>query len=203
MRKIFTAALPVIAAATVVFSGCEGKSSDKVPEKGIIPGITTGMTSDEVFAVVGSKYDNKLETETYKKTVEYEYTVEPGEAFGTDIGGYMFFEFDSLDDTLVTYGYHLGQSGSYEAPTYPYTAGELKSAYDTVMKSLSEWYGEGSESRENADYGVTEEYSWQTDGDKIWAIYGVNLWAVSEPLEYEYGLNEIVISCSSAIDLPE
>lgn len=191
MKKILTSVLA--AAVLVLFSGCEKKETQ---EKNIIPGIRCGMTSDEVFDIVGSKYDNKIETETYKNTAEYEYTIAAGEAFGTDIGGYMFFEFDSVSDTLLTYGYHLGQSGSYEAPTYPHTADELKNAYDTILADISDWYGEGSENRENADLGVLEEYSWQTGYGQVWAIYGTNLWAMSEPEEYENGLNEIVISCS-------
>lgn len=198
MKRILTAGIAFIAAAAVIFYGCEKKEAEKVQEQNIISGIRTGMTSDEVFGIVGRDYDNKLETETYKKTVEYDYTVEPGEALGTDIGGYMFFEFDSESDKLLTYGYHLGQNGSYDAPAYPHTADELKNTCDIITATLSKWYGEGSQSSENAGYGVLDEYSWQTDSGQVWVMYGVNLWAMSEPAKYEEGLNEIVVSCSVA-----
>ncbi len=172
--------------------GCESKPKSK----SIIPDIDVDMTSEEVFAIVGKEYDNCIE-ESWKNTIEYDYILNDDEVFNTDLKGYMFFEFESQTDKLVTFGYHFGNDGSFEAPVYPYSKEELKAAYDKITETLSEWYGEGELSDENLELNVCEEYKWLDDKKQLWAIYGVNLWGYGEPNSYEEGVNEIVVSCTS------
>ncbi|MBQ8687239.1 MAG: hypothetical protein IJ512_01670 [Ruminococcus sp.] len=186
----------IIVSILAVLTGCNNEIEPE-QDKSIIPGIKTGMTSEEVFEVIGDDYDNSVTDDYYKNTIEYDYHIDAGEAFNTDLEGYMCFEFDLQTDTLITFGYHLGQSGSFDAPVYPYSEEELKTAYDAIKGTLSEWYGDGNQSNEYAEYGVKEEYTWQVEEDQIWAVYGVNLWAMDEPAAYENGLNEIVVSCSN------
>ena len=191
MKKSTMKNLIILMSALTLLTGCNEK---KEQDKSIISGIKTGMTSEEIFEIFGEEYDNSITNESYKNTIEYDYRVDAGEAFNTDLDGYMFFEFDSQTDTLITFGYHLGQSGSFDNPVYPYSEEELKSAYDSIKSTLCEWYGDGKLSDENLELGVKEENIWQMEDDQIWAIYGMNLWAMEG---YENGVNEIVVSCSS------
>lgn len=196
MKKVKKGNWILVMSMLVILTGCNDEIQPE-QDKSIIPGIKTGITSEELFKVMGDNYDNSVTDDFYKNTIEYDYYVDAGEAFDIDIEGYMFFEFDLQTETLITFGYHLGQSGSFDAPVYPYSEEELKIAYDTIKGTLSEWYGDGNQSNENAEYGVKEEYAWQIEEDQIWAVYGVNLWAMDEPAAYESGLNEIVVSCSN------
>lgn len=129
--------------------------------------------------------------------MEYDYSIQEDDIFHTGLSGYLFFEFDSETDTLLTYGYHLGQTGEYENPVYPYPEEELSHQYQAVKETLTDWYGEGTASSENVDYGAKEEYLWQEEDQQIWILYGVNLWGLNEPEQYENGVNEIIISCTS------
>lgn len=176
-------------------TGCESTPKSK----SIIPDIDVDMTSEEVLAIVGEKYDNYIKTETYKNTIEYDYILNENddEVFDTGLKGYMFLEFEPQTDKLVTFGYHFGADGSLESPVYPYSEEELKAAYDKITKTLSDWYGEGNYSDENLDLNVCEEYKWQDDNKQLWAVYGINLWGYGEPNSYEEGVNEIVVSCTS------
>lgn len=191
MKKAIIKNLGILVSAITLLTGCNEKPEQ---DKSLISGIKTGMTSEEVFKVFGEDYDNSVTYESYKNTVEYDYWLDAGEAFNTELDGYMFFEFDSQTETLISFGYHLGQSGSFDDPVYPYSEEELKNAYDAIKSTLSEWYGDGVSSDENLELGVKEENTWQIEEDQIWAIYGMNLWAMEG---YENGVNEIVVSCSS------
>ncbi len=192
MKKTFCCIIGILSLGMLAVS-CESTPKSK----SIIPDIDVDMTSEEVFAVVGEKYDNCITTETYKNTVEYDYKLNDDEVFDTGLKGYMFFEFESQTDKLVTFGYHFGAEGSPENPVYPCSKEELKAAYDKITETLSEWYGEGELSDENLELNVCEEYTWQDDNKQLWAVYGVNLWGYGEPNSYEEGVNEIVVSCTS------
>lgn len=189
----------ILVSSVVFLTGCSGKSQSE-QNNSIIPKIKTGMTSEEVFKIVGEDYDYSITEDYYESTVEYDYYVKAGEVFETNLDGYMCFEFDKESDTLITYGYHLGQTGSFEDCEYPYTEQELKAAYDAIKNTLDSWYGDGVKNEENAEYGVKEEYTWQKDDNEIWAIYGTNLWAIDEPEKYENGLNEVVFTCTSRFE---
>ncbi len=173
--------------------GCESTPKSK----SIIPDIDVDMTSEEVFDIVGEKYDYRLETYKDSDRIEYDYIINSDEMFDTGLKGYMFFEFEAQTDKLVTYGYHFGADGDLENPFYPYSEEELKTAYDKITRTLSDWYGEGNPSDENLELNVCEEYKWQDDNKQLWAIYGINLWGYGEPNSYEEGVNEIVVSCTS------
>lgn len=181
---------------SVVLSGilAVGCSSESPERKAIIPDIDIGMTSEEVFDVMGRDYDHSAEIATYKNTAEYDYILNEDEVFGTGLKGYLFFEFDSQTDKLVTYGYHLGVQGDLQTPVYPYSEEELKSAYSKITGTLIEWYGDGEQKEPDEENGIRDEYIWHVDDKQLWAVYGVNLWAWSEPESYEKGINEIIVS---------
>lgn len=168
------------------------KSNDHIDEiKSIIPGLKNGMPAEEVFSIIGTDY---LETmEGARGRTEYFYPFKDSDAFGTNLEGNLFIEIDSKTNTLANFGYHLGRLGNDKKRYYPYTEAELKTAYNTIMMKLMEWYGESIKGTLDSPI---EENIWNIDDDQIWAVYGVNLWGFTEPDVYEEGINEIVISCS-------
>lgn len=160
-------------------------------EKSIISGIRNGMTKDEVFAVLGREYTDEEEKLTQRYA--YYYPVKSGDAFGTELEGEMFVEFDLKTGLLVNYGYALGRVGTKDNKTYPYTEQQLKEAYDKIYSVMTDWYGEGTKGSLS---GPKAEYTWETDNGQVWAVYGVNLWSANEPETYEKGINELILSCS-------
>lgn len=160
-------------------------------EKSIISGIRNGMTKDEVFAVLGREYTDEEEKLTQRYA--YYYPVKSGDAFGTELEGEMFVEFDLKTGLLVNYGYALGRVGTKDDKTYPYTEQQLKEAYDKIYSVMTDWYGEGTKGSLS---GPKAEYTWETDNGQVWAVYGVNLWSANEPETYEKGINELILSCS-------
>jgi hypothetical protein len=169
----------------------ETESSDE--SKSLITGLKNGMTSSQVFDVIGTDYAEK--SEGIDNTIEYYYPISTDEVFGTNLDGIMFVEFDTKTDLLVNYGYHLGRKGISGNYTYPYSKQELKEAYDTVMNVLTDWYGTGTKGSLS---GTEEEYIWEIEDGQVWAVYGVNLWGWEEPESYEKGINEIIVSCSAS-----
>ena len=151
-------------------------------EKSIISGIRNGMTKDEVFAVLGREYTDEEEKLTQRYA--YYYPVKSGDAFGTELEGEMFVEFDLKTGLLVNYGYALGRVGTKDNKTYPYTEQQLKEAYDKIYSVMTDWYGEGTKGSLS---GPKAEYTWETDNGQVWAVYGVNLWSANEPETYEKG----------------
>lgn len=166
------------------------KSSTPQADKSIITGIHNGMTKYEVFSVLGKNYTYEQE-----KTLKYSYyyPIKAGYAFDADLEGQMFVEFDLKTNLLVNYGYAFGRIGSSGEWTYPYSEEDLKTAYDTIYDYMSDWYGEGTK---GSNTSPISEYLWETDFGQVWAMYGINLWAATEPETYEKGVNEIVLSCS-------
>lgn len=149
------------------------------------------MTKDEVFAVLGREYTDEEEKLTQRYA--YYYPVKSGDAFGTELEGEMFVEFDLKTGLLVNYGYALGRVGTKDDKTYPYTEQQLKEAYDKIYSVMTDWYGEGTKGSLS---GPKAEYTWETDNGQVWAVYGVNLWSANEPETYEKGINELILSCS-------
>lgn len=160
-------------------------------EKSIISGIRNGMTKDEVFAVLGREYTDEEEKLTQRYA--YYYPVKSGDAFGTELEGEMFVEFDLKTGLLVNYGYALGRVGTKDDKTYPYTEQQLKEAYDKIYSVMTDWYGEGTKGILS---GPKAEYTWETDNGQVWAVYGVNFWSANDPETYEKGINELILSCS-------
>ncbi len=115
-------------------------------EDNIIQNLKNGMTSQEVFEILGDDYNYSYEgypiENGVSKTV-YNYNIDNIELFGTDIKSGMFAEI-SEDDKLVNYGYHIGTYfDENNQNVYPYTESELISEYDNIYNKLSEWYGDG------------------------------------------------------------
>ncbi len=187
----------VTALALVALTGCQKSHDDK---DSLISGVEAGMTKDEVFSIIGEDYDNSITEEIYKNTVEYDYYFESDAVFGTGLSGYMFVEFSQETDELVTYGYHLGPDDNFENPSYKYSEEELKTAFDTVTNKVSVWYGDETPDSHisNAnDIGLRLRYALNLEsGEQLWAVYGVNMWGLSEPDSYEKGINEVVVSCT-------
>lgn len=183
--------------AFIILSGCSQKKSETEDNKEIIPGITLGMTKEDVFKIYGDDhiYVEDYRGYGYKNNVEYGYSLDRVDVFDIDLKTQVFFEFEN-DDKLVCYGYHIGRIGDYSDSSYPYSENELIEAYDKIYSDLTEWYGDGSVAENIPDDGKLKENSWENDYGSIWFIVGVNMWAHSEPVSYEKGVNEIVLSCS-------
>jgi len=161
-------------------------------EKNIIQNLRNGMTSQEVFEIIGDNYNYSYEgyplANGVSKTV-YNYNIDNIELFGTDIKSCMFVEI-AEDDKLVNYGYHIGTySDENNKDIYPYTQSELISEYDNIYNKLSEWYGEGEEYIDDEYSNILKGYEWHTEYGDIWFIVGTDLWGSP-------GQNEIVLSCS-------
>lgn len=187
-KKVIISALLSI---SIILSGCS-KQNPKLENHEIINGISLGMTKEEVFEVYGDSYI--YSEETYKNTVEYGYSLEKIDMFDVDIQTQVFFEFDK--EKLICYGYHIGRTGDYYDSSFPYSENELVEAYDKIYEKLTEWYGNSSGTEVVDGDGKIKENLWETEQGSLWFIVGVNMWAVTEPVNYEKGVNEIVLSCS-------
>jgi len=188
-----------ISAAFMILASASGCSDKKADSKEMIPGISIGMTKDEVFKEVGKDYTQSFDNRDigYKNTVEYDYFIDSVEALDVDMPAQMFFEFED-DDKLVCYGYHIGCKGEPDNLTYPYSESELVSTYDDMYSRLCSWYGgDGVSSTDKEEDNVIKENTWETEEGQIWFIVGVDLWSVFESDVYENGINEIVLSCSA------
>ncbi len=163
-------------------------------EFSIIPGISIGMTKNDVFNIVGDGYISE-EYYDYKERTEYRYKLDRVELFGVDMISTMFFEFDT-SGSLACFGYHIGEIENDFGITYPYTEAELSSAYKSIYSQLAEHYGEGLKDSLYADMGIKSEYSWDIDGNQLWFIWGINMWGWEAPSSYEFGCNDIVLSVS-------
>lgn len=182
--------------AFIILSGCSQKNSETEDNREIIPGITLGMTKEDVFQIYGEDYlyIEDYREYSYKNNVEYGYSLDKVDVFDIDMKTQMFFEFEN-DDKLVCYGYHIGRVGDYNDSSYPYSENELIEAYDKIYADLTEWYGESPDA-ENTYDNTLKENSWKNEYGSIWFIVGVNMWSDGEPVSYEKGVNEIVLSCA-------
>lgn len=155
------------------------------------------MTKEEVFEVYGNNYNytEDFRDYGYKDTVKYGYDIDKIDIFDVDMKTQVFFEFKD-DEKLVCYGYHIGRIDDYNDSVYPYSENELTENYDRIYKKLTEWYGEGTISHEYEDSNILKENSWGNEQSSIWLITGVNMWAIDEPVQYEKGCNEILLSCT-------
>lgn len=186
--------LSAIFISCIILFGCSQKNPE--PEKHeIISGISLGMTKEEVFEVYGDNYIYNEERYTYGNTVEYGYSVDRVDVFDMDIQTQVFFEFEN-DDKLTCYGYHIGRIGDYYDSSFPYSENELVEAYDKIYEKLTEWYGDSSGAETSYNNGKIKENSWENEQGSIWFVVGVNMWSDGEPVSYEKGVNEIVLSCS-------
>lgn len=187
-----------LVSSCMILSGCSStkpEQEDKAHE--IIPGISLGMTKEEVFEIFG---DDCIYTEDhrdygFKDNVEYGYSIDKVDVFDIDIKTQVFFEFEN-DDKLVCYGYHIGRTGDYYDSVFPYSESELTEAYDKILEDLTEWYGNGSSDSNSYSNGILNENSWENEYGSIWFIVGVNMWSDGSPVSYVKGVNEIVLSCS-------
>ncbi len=180
----------------IILSGCNLKKPE--PQKNnmeIISGISPGMTKEEVFEIYGNNYSYNEEFTDYKNTVEYVYDIDKVDIFDIDMKTQMFFEFED-DEKLVYYGYHIGRIGDYYDSSFPYSKNELVETYDKIYEKLVGLYGSNSDTEVTDDTGIIKENLWKTKQGSIWFIVGVNMWAIDEPVSYEKGVNEIVLSCS-------
>lgn len=155
----------------------------------ILDQLKTGMTIEDVFAVIGKDYDYEYRA-GYKPSVEYDYSFTADEVFDTGLRGYMFVEFDEKTDELICFGYHIGNVGNVENSSYPYSESELKEAFNKLLPSLEEEYGNATVPSAFSGEGVKAEYSWSMGTDQLWAIWGTDLWGASS------GVNEIIVSRS-------
>lgn len=189
--------LPALFIACIILSGCSMKNPE--PEKSskeIITGISLGMTKEEVFEVYGDNYSYTEDLKDYgKNTVEYGYDIDKVDVFDVDMKTQVFFEFED-DEKLTCYGYHIGRTGEYHDSSFPYSENELVETYDKIYEKLTEWYGNNSDTETYSDDGVIKKNLWKNEQGEIWFVVGVNMWATGEPVSYEKGVNEIVLSCS-------
>ncbi len=187
--------LSTLSAVTVLLSGC-AENPEPDDNKGIITGISLGMTKEEVFEVYGSNYSYTEDLRDYcKNTVEYGYDTDKVDVFDVDMKTQVFFEFED-DEKLTCYGYHIGRTGEYNDSSFPYSENELVENYDRIYEKLTEWYGNSSDTETNSDDGIIKKNIWESEQGEIWFVVGVNMWAAGEPVSYEKGVNEIVLSCS-------
>lgn len=187
--------IPALLSIHIILSGCS-KQNPESENHGIITGISLGMTKEEVFEIYGDNYSYTEDLRDYgKNTVEYGYSVDKVDIFDTDIETQVFFEFED-DEKLTCYGYHIGRTGDYYDSSFPYSENELVEAYDKIYEKLTEWYGNSSGIEIVDGDGKIKENSWKNEQGLLWFIVGVNMWAVTEPVSYEKGVNEIVLSCS-------
>lgn len=155
----------------------------------ILSQLKTGMTMEDVFAVIGKDYDYEYSA-GYKPSVEYDYSFTADEVWGTGLRGYMFVEFDEKTNELTCFGYHIGAVGHVEDCSYPYSESELEEAFNKLLPTLEEEYGKTDEPSAFSGEGIKDEYSWSMGTDQLWAIWGTDLWGASS------GVNEIIVSRS-------
>ncbi len=173
----------------VVIAGASAVNSYNLKtenEPCVIPGIYCGMTTEEVFDVVGTDYYERAD-DINPGEMEYYYQLDRVENFGVDMPAEMFFEFSPKGE-LFNYGYHIGCIHDVESDeySYPYDESQLEEAYDTIYDILESNLGSGQETS-TAFGNVIEEYSWKfRDNEDIWFIAGTDLWSS--------GVNEILIS---------
>lgn len=158
-------------------------------EFSIIPGIHSGMTTDEVFEIAGTDYYER-EDEINPGEMEYHYQLDKVEYFGIDMPAEMFFEFSPKGE-LFNYGYHIGCIYDFNTDeySYPYDESQLEDAYDTIFDVIESELGHG-EATSIAFGNVIEEHSWKKfrDNEDIWFIGGTDLWSSGS------GVNEILIN---------
>ena len=189
----------------ILLSGCGQVDPEPEEQKNeLIPGISLGMTKEEVFRTYGDDYTYNYDyrDDGSKNTVEYGYSTDKPDVFDINIDTQVIFEFED-DDKLVCYGYHIGRTGDYNDSRYPYSQDELTEAYDKIYEELSEWYGSSTSDEELAEYGVLNNNTWETEEGSVWFIVGVNMWSTYTPDAYEKGVNEIDLSCSAAKESSE
>ena len=155
----------------------------------VLSELRMGMTEEEVFSVIGDKFDYRYDAGS-KPSIEYDYTVVSDEIFGTGLRGYMFAEFDAESHTLICCGYHLGAVGNAAKSDHPYSEAELTDGYGMVTETLTAGYGEGIRPEEYTGEGIIDEMSWSDGSDQLWAIYGTDLW------DTDSSVNEIIVSRS-------
>lgn len=169
----------------------KGNANSQSPNNGqnILSQLKTGMSEEDVFAVIGKDYDYEYSA-GYKPSVEYDYSFAADEVFNTGLGGYIFVEFDEKNNELTCFGYHIGAVGHVEDHSYPYSESELEEAFNKLLPYLEEEYGNADEPSAFSGEGVKAEYSWSMGTDQLWAIWGTDLWGASS------GVNEIIVSRS-------
>lgn len=183
----FTIVLAIAGAASFNTFNTGDISSEN--EFGIIPGIHSGMTTDEVFDIVGTDYHER-EDDLVPGEMEYHYQLDKVDNFGIDMPAEMFFEFSPKGE-LFNYGYHIGciYDSDTDTYSYPYDEGRLEEAYDTIFEIIESELGHG-EATSIAFGDVIEEHSWEKyrNNEDIWFIGGTDLWSSGS------GVNEILIN---------
>ena len=167
----------------------ESSSSNSI---NVLTELRTGMTEEEVFSVIGDKYDHQYDR-GFDPSVEYDYSVTADEVFGTGLDGYMFVEFNAKTHQLICCGYHLGAVGNVEDSEYPYSEEQLAEGYGKIIERLTADFGSGLRPEEYAGEGIKDEMSWADGSDQLWAIYGTDLWSLPDS---KSGVNEIIVSRS-------
>ena len=166
------------------------EDTDNTDKFNVITQLSLGMSKDEVFEIIGSDYDFEL-IKDHRSVVEYDYNFDTEEAFGTGLGGHMFTEFDEGTEKLVCCGYHIGAVAKDEhSCTYPYSAEQLEEAFNKILNPLNDEFGEATLNNDYEGEGIDTEYTWNADGEEIWAVWGTDMWGTSS------GINEIIVSRS-------
>lgn len=181
-----------------LIAGAKEKAQEGSPESSssssinVLTELRMGMTEEEVFSVIGDKYDHQYDR-GYDPSVEYDYRVTADEVFGTGLDGYMFIEFNAKTHQLICCGYHLGAVGNVEDSKYPYSEEQLAESYGKIIEKLTSDFGSGLRPEEYAGEGIKDEMSWADGSDQLWAIYGTDLWSLPDS---KSGVNEIIVSRS-------
>ncbi len=182
--KILELGIAVVAAVACV-SAINSNNIRTDNDPCIIPGIYCGMTTEEVFDVVGTDYSEYAD-ENNPGEMEYYFQLDRVDCLGIDMPAEMFFEFSPKGE-LFNYGYHIGCV--YDVNTneysYPYDESQLLEAYETIYDILESTLGSGQETSIASE--SIKEYSWKSrDNEEIWFMVGTDLWSS--------GVNEILLS---------
>ncbi len=164
------------------------KTYNSVP---VIPGLEIGMTTDEVFAVIGTDYTYSYKSDIHvNENITYNYNIDSVDIFDVNIPSVMFVEFS--DGILYNFGYHIGLTEeSLEEYSYTSDINALTTAYDKIYGILTGYYGKsyGSDYYGYTSQGTIDEATWvNTDYGDVWMIVGQDLWMENS------GVNEILIS---------
>lgn len=155
----------------------------------VIPGLEIGMTTNEVFSVIGTDYTHDYKSDIHvNEDIIYYYNIDKVEAFNINIPSVMFVEFS--DGILYNFGYHIGMTMKSEYETiYTDDINALTTAYDKIFNILTDYYGKSSDTELSSAYGAIKENSWtNTDYGDLWMLVGENLWSSDSHV------NEILIS---------
>ena len=63
-------------------------------------------------------------------------------------------------------------------------------AFNKILNALNDEFGEATLNNDYEGEGIDTEYTWNADGEEIWAVWGTDMWGTSS------GINEIIVSRS-------